>query len=137
MPRYVARSLVSAVESDFYQGCLVAFDLAHAIGNVPLSLHEWGVDFAMWCSYKYLCSGPGGIAGLFVHERWSDRPRYVASVQPTQTDSLQIGRVVGTRVVDAVRDAANVCAVAWRSGIHALEPLCPRRHLPLLVVADV
>jgi kynureninase len=50
-------------------------DLAHAIGNIPLSLHNWGVDFAAWCSYKYLNSGPGAIAGIFVHERHFDRPR--------------------------------------------------------------
>ncbi|TNY24346.1 kynureninase [Rhodotorula diobovata] len=57
------------------KGCIVSFDCAHAVGNVPLKLHEWGVDFACWCSYKYLNSGPGGIAGLFVHERWEDRRR--------------------------------------------------------------
>lgn len=50
-------------------GAIAGFDLAHAIGNVPLALHRDGVDFAVWCSYKYLNSGPGGLAGAFVHER--------------------------------------------------------------------
>jgi kynureninase len=50
-------------------GAVVGWDLAHAAGNVPLSLHEWGADFAAWCSYKYLNSGPGALAGVFIHER--------------------------------------------------------------------
>ena len=52
-------------------GAYSGFDLAHAAGNVPLLLHDWNVDFACWCSYKYLNSGPGGVSGVFIHERHS------------------------------------------------------------------
>lgn len=51
------------------KGCTVGWDLAHAVGNINLTLHDWDIDFAAWCSYKYLNSGPGAIGGIFVNER--------------------------------------------------------------------
>lgn len=76
-------------------GAIMAFDLAHAAGNVPMRLHDWGVDWAAWCTYKYLNSGPGATAGAFVHERhladrsrpklhgwWSTEPRTRFQMDP-------------------------------------------------------
>jgi len=60
-------------------GAKVGFDLAHAAGNIPLQLHNWNVDFACWCSYKYLNAGPGAVGAVFIHERHhndSSIPRY-------------------------------------------------------------
>lgn len=61
-------------EAAHEQGAYAGFDLAHAAGNARLKLHEWNVDFATWCSYKYMNSGPGNVSGIFVHERFADRP---------------------------------------------------------------
>ena len=57
-------------------GAYAGFDLAHAVGNIPLHLHDWNVDFACWCSYKYLNSGPGGVGGIYVHEKYGNDPDF-------------------------------------------------------------
>ena len=66
--------LASITQKAHEVGAVAGFDLAHAAGNVPLKLHDWNVDFAVWCSYKYLNSGPGGTSGTFVHERHASSP---------------------------------------------------------------
>jgi len=61
------------------QGAFVGWDLAHGVGNIGLELHDWGVDFAAWCSYKYMNSGPGNASGIYVHEQYLNRndiPRF-------------------------------------------------------------
>lgn len=61
--------MADIVQAGHAVGAVVGFDLAHGIGNVELQLHDWGVDFAAWCTYKYLNSGPGGVGGAYVHRR--------------------------------------------------------------------
>ena len=69
----------SITEAAHRVGAIAGFDLAHAAGNLELNLHDWDVDFAVWCSYKYLNAGPGAVAGAFIHERHAnafDLPRF-------------------------------------------------------------
>lgn len=72
-----AFDMKSITEKAHAVGAKVGFDLAHAAGNLHLKLHEWGPDFAVWCSYKYLNSGPGGTSGVFVHERHANNSELV------------------------------------------------------------
>jgi kynureninase len=63
--------MVTITQAAHKVGAICGFDLAHAVGNVPMQLHNWEVDFACWCSYKYLNGGPGAVGGLYVHEKYS------------------------------------------------------------------
>jgi len=98
-----------------FQGCICGWDLAHAVGNVPLRLHDWDVDFAVWCTYKYLNSGPGGIAGMFMHEKWNsvERPKCVihqflawtrdpSTILPVDFLFYQVCGMVGTRACNTL-----------------------------------
>ena len=71
-------NMKSITESAHQVGAFAGFDLAHAAGNVELKLHDWNADFACWCSYKYLNSGPGGVSGVYISERHfnADLPRF-------------------------------------------------------------
>jgi kynureninase len=72
-------NMKAITEAAHKAGAYAGFDLAHAAGNIKLQLHDWHVDFACWCSYKYLNSGPGGVAGVYIHERHAsnaDLPRF-------------------------------------------------------------
>ena len=74
-----AFDMKAITEAGHRMGSIVAFDCAHAAGNLELQLHDWNIDFAAWCSYKYLNAGPGAIAGVFIHERHArsfDLPRF-------------------------------------------------------------
>jgi kynureninase len=88
-----AFNLSAVAELARRQGCVVGFDLAHAVGNIPVNLHDSDADFAVWCSYKYLNSGPGAVAGCFVHERHarSERPRFAGWWGHDQATRFRMG----------------------------------------------
>jgi kynureninase len=88
-----AFDLKAITELGHKHGCTVGFDLAHAVGNLPLQLHDSGADFAIWCSYKYLNSGPGAVGGAFVHERHAKAvlPRFAGWWGHDKTTRFQMG----------------------------------------------
>ncbi|MGH8140089.1 MAG: kynureninase [Steroidobacteraceae bacterium] len=88
-------------------GCVAGVDLAHSIGNMPLALHEWDADFAVWCSYKYLNAGPGAIGGCFVHER------HIRSAPASRLHGWW-GHDAATRFRMEPRFQAGAGAAAWQ-----------------------
>lgn len=91
-----AFEIKAITEAGHRRGCVVGFDCAHAAGNIELKLHDWNVDFAAWCSYKYLNAGPGGIAGIFVNERHArsfELPRFAGWWGHDKETRFQMGPV--------------------------------------------
>lgn len=88
-----AFDLASITRQAHAKGCIVGFDLAHAVGNINVNLHESACDFAVWCSYKYLNSGPGAVAGAFVHDRHANtnRPRFAGWWGHEKSTRFQMG----------------------------------------------
>ncbi|HEY6452772.1 MAG TPA: kynureninase [Steroidobacteraceae bacterium] len=123
--------LARIVRAAHAAGACCGFDLAHAIGNVPLSLHEDGADFAAWCSYKYLNGGPGAIGGAFIHERYlrrTDLPRLAG----------WWGHEPATRFQMPARFDAAEGAAAWAlSNPPIFSTAALRASLPLFAEAGI
>lgn len=135
-------------------GITIGWDLAHAVGNVELRLHDWNVDFAVWCSYKYLNCGPGAIAGLFVHEKhgqvdktgldsgqvefrhrlsgWWGGDKATRfqmgnsmSLLPQKVPSALVPATVGRlELGEKILTAGRICAYSWCRGFPGWESLC-------------
>jgi kynureninase len=148
------------------KGCVVGFDLAHAAGNVELQLHDWNVDFAAWCTYKYLNSGPGAVAGCFVHERhgkntnlprfggwWGNDPdtRFRMHLEPefiprTGADGWQISNppimaLAPVRASMDLFDEVSMPALRQKSKrltgyMHTLIDQYPREHYSVITPRD-
>ena len=89
-----AFDMARIIRAGHKRGCVVGFDLAHAAGNLNLKLHDWGADFAVWCSYKYLNGGPGCVGGCFIHERHArawDLPRFAGWWGHDESSRFEMG----------------------------------------------
>ncbi len=106
-------------------GALAGFDLAHAIGNLPLALHDWNADFAAWCSYKYLNGGPGATAGAFVHERHFG------------SEAAAACRLVGQRSRHALRDGGAVPSLPRCRRLAGQQPSAARHGAAAGIVRAV
>ena len=101
-------------------GALAGWQLAHSAGNVPLALHDWDVDFAMWCTYKYLCAGPGSIAQIFVNRRHGSDPAIPRL-------SGWFGNALATRFRMAETFDPELGADGWRMSNPPILALAPVR----------
>jgi len=101
-------------------GALAGWDLAHAAGNLPLRLHDWDADFAVWCSYKYLNGGPGSIGQAFIHERWADDPSLVVPAGWWGNDPA-------TRFEVAFAFEPRPGAASWQTSTPSLLAMVPLR----------
>jgi kynureninase len=101
-------------------GALVGWDLAHAAGNIPLRMHAWDADFAVWCTYKYMNSGPGGPGQAFVHERWASDPSLVRLAGWWGNDPA-------TRFEVAFEFVPAKGAVSWQNSNPPILALAPLR----------
>ncbi len=120
-----AFDLKAITELGHKHGCTVGFDLAHAVGNLPLQLHDSGADFAIWCSYKYLNSGPGAVGGAFVHERHA------------QGRAAALRRLVGPRQDHPLPDGPGVRAHPRRRRLAAVQPADPGAGAAARVAGDL
>ena len=108
-------------------GARVGFDLAHAVGNIPLALHDWNVDFAVWCGYKYLNGGPGGVGGAFVHERHvGDRslPKFLGWWGQRKDIRFELGTVfdpIGTAESWQLSNAPILAMAALRASLDVFD----------------
>lgn len=103
-------------------GIFVIWDLAHAVGNVPLQLHDWDVDAAVWCSYKYLNSGPGGIGGMFIHSRHTRVGQAVMGRPSAVTYTNRLAGWWGNSKATRFAMETSFCPVTGAAGFQLSNP---------------